>query len=230
MTPQQLQQALARIFQRHGVELLAHDEWLLHGGTFPALRASWQERPDGRSGRLDVEIIAGPGRLMRESFPGAGAGEAGCMDALQQFIINDLHVLLAAFWNIQRPEEVTVEHWEIAGQPFTAYIGGFGIRSAAEGALEIPPQAFVAVESALRKTDLPQPLHWARLFHCNINAAESVREVLLDNEPWAEGEAALAAVAWPVREHFYSVRNFIVLKGPEPEIAEGDASEETALH
>lgn len=221
MNSQQLQQAIATLFTRHGVELLPHEDWLLQGGTFPAIRVAWHERPEGRSGRLDVEVVAGPGRYMLESFAGVGGGEAGCKDAFQQFVINDFHVLLAAFWGIMRPEEVTVEHWEIGGQPFTAYIGGFGTRAAVEGPVEIPPQAFVTVEAALKKTDLPQALHWARIFHCNINAQGSVSEALLDNEPWPEGEVALKSIDWPVTDHYYSVRNFLILKGPEPVVEEG---------
>jgi len=48
---------------------------------------------------------------------------------MQNFCVNSLHVLLAAFWQLNDSEQVTTEEWKISGKSYTAYYKGFPIKA-----------------------------------------------------------------------------------------------------
>ncbi|TAM62878.1 MAG: hypothetical protein EPN49_02990 [Rhodanobacter sp.] len=206
-----LQKYLLRLFERHDVELDAdEDGWLVTDGDFPAIRASWHEGSAGEPGRLDVDVVLSEDRRIEESFAGAGGGDAGCRDALDAFVHNAFHQLLAACWYVTDDRRMRIAAWDIGVRSWDVFIGPFTLRGADSDDMPIPPDALVAIEAALKREALTPELHWLRLVHSHGADGDSRSEALLDNEPWTAGTLALTAVAWPHGGN-YSARCFMLL-------------------
>ena len=202
-------QALSELLSRHGLDCTREREWIVPNGQLPAIRAKWYPRE--KSGQLDVQVLLEKGRIIEECFAGIGRGPAGFADALKNFMINSLHVLLSSLWDITDDQQVLIENWEVGGRQFTAYIGNFGRRASGGLRVEVPQDLFATIEERIRHEYLLGDVHWFRHFFCSLSG-EPTYEALKDNVPWEAGMAGLKGIAWPEIEGFYSVRNFIVLR------------------
>jgi hypothetical protein len=202
-------QALSDLLGRHGLDCTREQEWIVPNGQLPAIRAKWHSRE--RTGQLDVQVLLEKDRVIQECFVGVGTGRPGFEDALKNFMINSLHVLLSSLWDIKDDRQVLTENWEIGGRHFTAYIGNFGRRASGGLSVEVPKDLFETIENRIRHEYLPGEAHWFRVFFCNI-AGQHTYEALKDNEPWEAGLAGLKGITWPETDAYYSVRNFIVLR------------------
>ena len=209
MTSDKLQAQLARLFERHEVELEPDEDWLLTDGDYPALRAHWQEASaPGQPGRLDVDLVLEEDRQLELSYAGNGQGEAGWRDALDRFARSDLPVLLAACWYVTDERKLDLAQWELGLRQWDAFVG----RLAVEGAdIAVPPNAVASVADALKRESLAPHLHWIRLFLRRAADGTVSTEVLLDNAPWLAGDRALAALPWPASAQAYDVRGLIAL-------------------
>jgi hypothetical protein len=204
-----LQNYLLRLFERHDVDLEAdEDGWLVTDGDFPAIRANWHEGASGEPGRLDVDVVLSEERYIEESFAGVGGGDAGCRDALRAFEHDVFHPLLAACWYVTDDRRMRIAAWEIGIRTWDVFIGPFSARGA--DAANMPDEALVTVEAALKREALSPELHWLRLVHSHAEDGNSRCEALLDNELWTAGTLALASVAWPQGSD-YSARCFLLL-------------------
>src|SRR5688500_10328905 len=119
--PESLVNHVSQLMQAHGVACDIEREWVVPNGALPAIRASWF--PRAGSGVLEVEVRLENKPILNECFAGLGDGKAAIGDALQNFTTNSFHVLLAAFWNIDDPQQVTTEDWTVSGTTFRAFIG-----------------------------------------------------------------------------------------------------------
>lgn len=204
-----LQKQLLRLFERHDVELESdEDGWLVTDGDFPAIRAQWHEGSAGEPGRLDVDVVLGEERRIEESFAGVGGGDAGCLDALHTFEQNVFHLLLAACWYVTDDRKMEIAAWDIGVRTWDVFIGPFNVRGAESE--NMPADALVSIEAALKREALTPELHWLRLVHSHAAAGDSRCEALLDNELWTAGTLALTSVAWP-QAGDYSARRFMLL-------------------
>ncbi|MGB3747733.1 MAG: DUF6348 family protein [Rhodanobacter sp.] len=204
-----LQNHLLRLFERHDVELEAdEDGWLVTAGDFPAIRAAWHEGASGEPGRLDVDVVLSEERYIEESFAGVGGGDAGCRDALRAFEHDVFHPLLAACWYVTDDRRMRIAAWELGVRTWDVFIGPFSARGA--DAANMPQEALVSIEAALRREALSPELHWLRLVHSHAEDGNSRCEALLDNELWTAGTLGLASVAWPQGSD-YSARCFLLL-------------------
>jgi hypothetical protein len=200
---------LETIFLAHGISCGTEKEWVLPNRNLPAIRAVWH--PGEESGRLDVHVLVEKGILIEECFAGVGNGQKAFNDAIQNFMVNSLHVLLAAFWGMNDPDQVVTERWYVGKKHFTAYIGNIGTRASAGVSPFIPSELVSVIQSAAENELLPDGVHWVRVFFCNV-AGQQTYEVLLDNEPWLPGLSAVKAIQWQHSNGYYSGRNFIVLR------------------
>jgi len=201
--------ALQKLFEAHGLTCSIHNEWVLPNGSLPAIRGSWF--PNIHNGRLDIHVLLEENSMIEECFAGVGSGNAGFIDALQNFSVNSLHVLLAALWDKNNPEQVTTEKWLVNGRNYSAFIGGFGSRVSDGVSFQVPNELFPAIESAIRGESLASNIHWFRSFFCNLSG-DKTHEALIDNQLWQAGHDALVKVPWEHHDGYYSVRNFIVLR------------------
>jgi hypothetical protein len=208
MAEAQVTDFLSKLFQAHGVACVVHDDFVIPNSELPAVRGLWY--PDQSSGQLDIQVFIRD-KLVIESFAGFGQGDAGLYDALRNFTINSFHVLLAAFWGKNDPEQVTTEEWVVGGKRYIAYIGNFGGRCTKGVTAHAPDELFPAIEVAIKHEPLVEDLHWFRLFVSNI-ANEFTFEALKDNEDWPAGQRCLEAAPWERNGGYYSVRLFAVLR------------------
>jgi hypothetical protein len=197
------------LFQDHGIACVINNDWVVPNAELPALRALWH--PGDASGRLDVQVLVRDQVVIEECFAGVGEGERGMYDALASFMVNSFHVLLAAFWGRNDPEQVTTERWTVAGKPYVAYIGNFATRSSEDVTPHVPSSLFADIESAIKSEALTSEIHWYRLFFANFANAFHF-EALKDNESWEAGIRWLKAVQWEQRSGYYSVRLFALLR------------------
>lgn len=211
-----LQQALEALLKGHGLAAAPYEDWVVVDGRLPGIRATVADprRQEGRVLlRLDVEVALSADEVILESFVGLGEDESAALgNALQNFCVNSFHVFLAAFWNHVETDQVLVEDWQVGGQAWRAVIGNFGCQSAGGAPVQVPDAVFPTLESHIKALPLAGACHWMRSFHCNIDGEETCTEVLLDNAPWPEAQAAVAALDWPRTDGYYSARNFLVLQ------------------
>jgi len=200
---------LKRLFEAHGISCTVEDQWVVPNNTLPAIRALWYPRET--SGRLEIHALLKDDVVIEECFAGLGDNDKAFADAFQNFMINSFHVLLAALWDKNDPEQVMTERWSIGGREFTAFIGNFGMRGSNGVCAKIPNELFPAIESAVKQATLQGDTHWVRTFFCNLNE-EQTYEALMDNEDWELGISCLKKIPWEKCDGYYSVRNFLLLR------------------
>jgi hypothetical protein len=201
--------ALKTIFQAHGIACATHEDWVLPGGNVPAVRAVWN--PHNGFGQLDIQVLIEPGVMIEECFAGIGEGEDGLHDALRNFLVNSLHVLLTAFWGVDNAGHVTVETWDIGGKSYQAYIGNIGTRASEGVHVPIPNNFLSEIKAVVQLEDLTNDTHWVRTFFSNISGEQKF-EALLDNKYWENGMDCLKNIPWTKREGYYTIRHFLVLR------------------
>lgn len=197
------------LLESHGVEHNIEGEWAVPYGKLPAIRAL--SYPRDKSTLIEVDVLLEDERILNECFAGFTTGEEGIRDGLDNFCINSFHVLLAAFWNKNDPNQVMTETWEIEGESYTAYIGNFGTRGSIETNPTIPDDLFPSIETAIKKEKAIPATTWFRHFFCDVSG-EQTFEALMNNDSWENGLNNLKSLPWVKSEGYYSVRNFLILR------------------
>lgn len=209
-----LQAALEELLQAHGLNTNRYADWVLVDNAMPAIGASIVRERKTENGfivQLDVEVAIGEDQVIVESFGGMGVDkEEATANAFKNFVTNDFHVLLAAFWDDAHDHQVEIDQWEIHGLRWRVIIGPYGIRSA--GGLDEPEDLVVLVDSLIRQEPLDEDLYWIRTFYSNMNAEQTIAEALLNNEVWETAQEAISKLPWPPSDTFYSVRHFLIMQ------------------
>ena len=202
---------LSELFESHGMPCVVDQDWVFPNSRLPAIRGVWYPG-ESNAGELDVTILVREGVVIEECFGGFGEDDkASLRDSLYNFVINDFHVLLAAFWGKNEHEQIEIEHWEITGKRYTAYLGNFGRRVVGADSADVPSDLFPRIEETIRQEHLTNEIHWFRFFCGNLGNIFTY-EALKDNEDWEAGIRCLESVQWSPCEVFYSVRLFLILR------------------
>lgn len=206
---------LQALMQANGVELTAYEGWLVTNSALPAIRGNWLHQIGNQEvGRLDIQVVTGADRVINESFAGLGDGAERYKDALQNFQLGSLHVLLSALWS--RPhEKVLVEDWRSPSGHWKAHVGEFVSRCLGPDEIVFPPDLLDVIKDTLMQVQPEPGMHWLRTFYSNPGSSDPVVEVLLDNEKWVAGEQAVSQADWPSSDYYYSLRNFLILNHRE---------------
>ena len=207
----EVRQHLKALMKAEGVELSDYKDWLVTDQALPAIRGNWIHQIGNQEiGRLDIQVLSDRERVIEESFAGLGADGERYADALQNFQLGSLHVLLSALWS--RPHEsVVIQEWQSPQGRWTAHVGEFVSRCLGPDEVSFPPDLLHVIRNTLMRTELARDVHWLRTFYCKPGGGDTVVEVLLDNEDWAAGKTAVSQAIWPSSDYYYSLRNFIVL-------------------
>jgi hypothetical protein len=213
MTVEDLNSMLQDLLERHGIDVVHRDGWLWTSDNYPALRGKWFPDPEA-AGRLDVQVALGDGRTIEECFAGVGDGKAALHDALRNFCMSSLHVLLAAVWNHLEEDQVDLDDWRVGTSTWQVYVGGFVHRTSTHPDIDYPENAFEVIAAAAKREALAPGLHWIRTFFCAVGDKEEIVEVLLDNEPWEAGAEAYRKLEWQKDKGYYSLRNFFAVQVP----------------
>ncbi|MEM6462386.1 MAG: DUF6348 family protein [Pseudomonadota bacterium] len=213
ITRSQVMKDLQALMDAHGVKLKALDGWLVTGNTFPAMRGSWLPQIGNQpTGRLDIQVVVDGKRLMTESFAGMGEGPGRYADALRNFSLGSLHVMLSALWARPQTNKVSVENWTSPDISWKAHVGEFVSRCLGPDEIAYPTKLLGRFQKALMEHDLDARVHWLRSFYSNTGGGEALVEVLLDNERWKIGEEVLSRADWPHSDYYYSLRNFLIIE------------------
>ena len=202
---------LRPLLEAHGLNCAEEKDWVIPNGRFPLICMTWYPKPEQKSGVLQIDVQLDENTCMQECFGGFGEGEEGLNDGIHNFCVNSLHVMLAALWEVNDPEQVETEEWIIGSETYSAYIGPYGSRGYKGVHPGIPDNAFKVIESTIKKTNLSGKFNWFRNYFCNVNRDSKVYESLFNNDEWPLGIKALKNIDWAESDNFYSVRNFIIL-------------------
>ncbi|WP_136660224.1 DUF6348 family protein [Nitratireductor sp. XY-223] len=207
----EVREHLKALMAAHGVALSDYKDWLVTGEELPAMRGNWIHQIGNQEiGRLDIHVLPDRDRVINESFAGVGSDGERYGDALQNFQLGSLHVLLSALW-AQPHDSVVVQDWQFPSGRWTVHIGEFVSRCLGPDEVDFPPDLLDVIKNALLRADLTPEVHWLRTFYCKPGGGDTVVEVLLDNAEWAEGEQAVSQAHWPASDYYYSLRNFLIL-------------------
>ncbi len=209
---------LAQLFQAHGVEAV-HDGSVLR---FPAHPGLWMNgeafNPLERAGQLDFRLGIEPNRLLCESVAGMGrTPDTQIDDGLAAFASHSFHVLLCAFFGVPPDHGICREEWDIDERKRVVFIGTIGSRFGfpLDGSGKPEIRFFVEFTRRLKVQPMPSGTHWVRLYQMRRGGRVLANEVLLDNQPWAELQDAMAAFDWPLCDNTYDVRVFLVIRDSE---------------
>ena len=204
---------LRELFKTAGFEVEEHDGWLIPEGSDYAMKGYWYPEATEVVGQLTIELFVNSEMIMVESFVGMGDVEKERLkNAFSSFVHHSFHTFLFAIWGV-KSNEVEEENWMIDGKNYRAYLGNRGVMNYdRETMLEIPSSYARKIKELIVSEPLSKKFHWFTLFYANMNGLDTHAEILKDNVKWNEGEKALKSLAWKRSNHYYSVRQFIILK------------------
>jgi hypothetical protein len=210
-------QILEELLTDHGIAVFTHKEWVIEvGKDFPGIRAIasvLSSNSDSVIVELNVQILLEKKVLIQECFAGWGeTEEIATQDAIANFCATSFHVLLAALWERLEEDQVDVEHWGIGESEWQVFIGGCGIRAVNGSFIEIPEEFFPTIRESIQRLSLTEDLYWVSSFYSNVAEEETIIEVLHNNREWTEVQQAIANIAWPRSNSYYSVRNLLILR------------------
>ena len=205
-------QLLKELFKTHGLESEEHEGWIIPQGNDYAMKGYWYPEATESTGQLSIEVFIDSEMIMVESFAGLGeSGEERLKSALSGFIHHSFSTFLQAIWGI-KSNDVRLEEWNIGKEKYTAYTGKQGILNYdREKSLEIPKSYTSKVQGLIVTESLEKKFHWFNVFYANLNGLDTYAEILKDNVRWNEGEKLLKSMAWKGSNHYYAVRQFVVL-------------------
>jgi hypothetical protein len=217
----QLNDILGQLFRAHGVECAIAGDSL----TFPSFpyRANAEIvreiiNPRALILQLDVRLVLEDGRTLIESTAGWGTEvNAAVRLALEQFSSGTFHVLLAALFGCRCEGYADQEERLIGGR--LRHVTTGNLTTAGQVPESAPGQAdlrwVASVREFLSTKSLGSGTHWLRIYYCHSQGTALECEVLLDNHPWPELHAEVAALDWPRSDGYYSFRWFQVIQDAE---------------
>lgn len=207
---------LEAIMKAQGVDVRPYLGWLVTDYGFPAVRGNWLQQIGNQDvGRLDIQVLLKNEQMIDESFAGLGDDQERYGDALQNFELGSLPVLLSALWG-KPQDKVLVETWSSNSVRWTAHVGEYVTRCLGPEEIGYPIDLVDVIKTALMQAELEPGRHWLRTFYSNPGSGDPVVEILLDNKQWPAGEQAIMTAEWIDSEYYYSLRNFLFLEPQDP--------------
>jgi len=206
-------QLIADLFKEHGFETEEHDGWIIPEGSDYAMKGYWYPEATESVGQLSIELFVNSELIMVESFAGMGEGEViRLKSAFSSFIHHSFHVFLFAIWGVDS-KEVKEENWLVGGKEYRAYLGNQGIMNYdKENKLEIPSSFNGKIKELISSENLENEFHWFTIFYANLNGLDTHAEILKENIKWNAGEKVLKSLDWKRSNHYYAVRQFVILQ------------------
>lgn len=210
---QGISELLKELFRTHGFESEEYEGWIIPKGSDYAMKGYWYPTATETTGQLTIEIFINSEMIIVESFSGIGESEQEKLkNAFSSFVHHDFSVLLLSIW-LKESTDIKEEIWTVGEQRYKAYLGNQGvINYDKEKILEIPTSYAEEVKSLLLAEPLDKEFHWCTFFYANLNGLDSSAEVLKDNIKWMAGERSIKALSWKRSNHYYAVRQFVILK------------------
>jgi len=163
--------------------------------------------------QLDVHILL-PNQNIIESFIGhASSVEEAIAEALEQFEVNVVHVLISAFWENAKQVEngVGLEQWDINGYQWQAVVGNYGYKGNLPIEEIVLDEMFETIKNEIHTLPLEEDIYAIRSVYTNVGDGRKVTEVLLNNEELPSLESKISTLPWKNVDEYYSVRNLILV-------------------
>ena len=210
---QNITQLLKELFTTHGFESEEYEGWIIPNGSDYAMKGYWYPMATETTGQLTIELFINSEMVIIESFAGLGESEKERLkNAFASFIHHDFLLLLSSLWG-KEVGSTKKDLWHIGDHKYEAYIGEQGIINYdKEKKLEIPKSYSEAIKQLITQEPLDKEFHWFTFFYANLNGLDSSAEVLKDNIKWIAGEKSMTSLTWKRSNHYYAVRQFLLLK------------------
>lgn len=215
---QNITELLVELFKTHGFESEEHEGWIIPDGSDYAMKGYWYPEATENTGQLTIELFIDSKMIMVESFAGMGENEAERLQsAFASFLHHSAPTFLLAVWGIESTE-VQTQSWSVGTETFTAYIGTKGVMNYDNTkVLEIPSNYEEKVKELILSESSDEvftskAFHWFNIFYANMNGLDTYAEVIKDNIKWNVGERVLKSLSWARSNHYYAVRQFVILK------------------
>ena len=163
--------------------------------------------------QVDIHVLL-PNQTIIESFVGhASSVEEAMAEALEQFQVNVMHVLIEAFWEDAKHVEngVGLEQWEINGHRWQVVVGNYGYKGNLPIDEIVLDELFDVIKSEIYSLPLEEDIYAVRSVYTNVGDGRKVTEALLNNEEFISLEDNISKLPWRDAEEYYSVRNFILV-------------------
>jgi len=209
---------LVKMLEKYEMEVSQTDDYFFVDGLFPGIVAQAFEMEDfGESVvvQLDITMLF-PEQHFVESFVAqAGTIEDAVADAMEQFEVNVLHAFIMAFWGNAKKEEngVGTEIWEIDGHRWQAVVSNYGYRGAEEfdDVIDDLENVYDVIKENIVSYPLTENIYAIRTVYTNTSEGENMVETYINNEEFPALNDAVSALNWKSSEHFYTVRNLVLV-------------------
>ena len=209
---------LVKMLEKYEMEVGQTDDYFFVDGLFPGIVAQAFEMEDfGESVvvQLDITMLF-PEQHFVESFVAqAGTIEDAVADAMEQFEVNVLHAFIMAFWGNAKKEEngVGTEIWEIDGHRWQAVVSNYGYRGAEEfdDVIDDLENVYDVIKENIVSYPLTENIYAIRTVYTNTSEGENMVETYINNEEFPALNDAVSALNWKSSEHFYTVRNLVLV-------------------
>ncbi len=215
---QNITKLLVELFEAYGFESEEHEGWIIPKGSDYAMKGYWYPEATENTGQLTIELFIDSEMIMVESFAGLGESEEERLQsAFGSFLHHSSPTFLMAIWGIASTK-VDIHSWSVGSETYTAYIGKQGVINYDKTKeLEIPVNYQEKVNELILselsdKEFTTKAFHWFNLFYANMNGLDTYAEVIKDNVKWNAGERVLKSLSWKRSNHYYAVRQFVILK------------------
>ena len=208
---------LERAVAAHGLPLVRHPQHLSVDGDRLLLKAGAmpQVAPHGRTVmtlQLQAHAAELRGQPVVETFAGAGNGrDEAVADAFAKCETGSLHTLLEALTSHSCAQgQSSIARWGRKDAAWDVYSGPTLAQHHGGLTLSDAYPAFLAGLSRRFLEKAPPGPHWIRVFVACYNGQLQSSDVLLDNQPWDEGQRLLRAQPWATTQALQSIRQFLL--------------------
>jgi len=207
---------LIEILGQFELTLKKVEDFYFVGDNFPGITGQvfeMERYEDSVIIQVDVHILL-PEQVIIESFIGhASTTEEAIAEALEQFEVNVLHLLIGAFWEDAKKIEngVGFEEWNINGHRWQVVVGNYGYKGNLPIEEVVLDEMYESIQAEIKKLPLEKDIYAIRTVYTNVGNGKKVTEALLNNEPFLELENRVSQLAWKSTNEYYSVRNLILV-------------------
>ena len=217
-----INEQLLEIFGQYNLQFEKMEDFYFVNNQFPGITGQvfeMERYDDSLIIQVDIHVLL-PNQTIIESFVGhANSVEEAIAEALEQFQVNVLHVLISAFWEEAKQVEngVGLEQWYINGHRWQAVVGNYGYRGTAEINDVVLDELFETIKEEIHALPLEKDIYAVRSVYTNVGDGRKVAEALLNNEEFPSLESAILKLPWKILDEDYSIRNLIIVMKLESE-------------
>ena len=211
-----INEQLVEILGQFNLKFNKIEDFYFVNETFPGIRGQvfeMERYDDSVIVQVDIHVLL-PNQTIIESFVGhASSVEEAMAEALEEFQVNVLHVLIEAFWEDAKHIEngVGLEQWEINGHRWQAVVGNYGYKGNLDIEEIVLDELFDVIKEEIHALPLEEDIYAIRSVYINVGDGRKVTEALLNNEEFAGLESKISTLPWKNIEEYYAVRNFILV-------------------